>query len=106
MRAYVEIDIESGRDVIASAEYIRQIEGVTEAYAVSDICDVFAAVEADDFRDIFEFVMRKIQVIRGVTDTRILPCIDVGSEKVGKNDNTTTVTPPDDNFPNAPGSPF
>lgn len=71
MRAYVEIDIESGRDVIASAEYIRQIEGVTEAYAVSDMCDVFAAVEADDFRGIFEFVMRKIQVIRGVTDTRI-----------------------------------
>ncbi|MEE8132740.1 MAG: hypothetical protein V3T40_04100 [Nitrososphaerales archaeon] len=53
MRAYVEIDIESGRDVIASAEYIRQIEGVTEAYAVSDICDVFASVDADDFRDIF-----------------------------------------------------
>lgn len=81
MRAYVEIDIESGRDVIASAEFIRQIEGVIEAYAVSDKCDIFAAVEAPDYKGIYELVMRKIQVIRGVTDTRILPCIDFEEEK-------------------------
>lgn len=91
MRAYVEIDIESGRDVIASAEFIRQIEGVIEAYAVSDKCDIFAAVEAPDFRSIYEFVMRKIQVIRGVTDTRILPCVDM-DEKQTSNDNSTNVT--------------
>ncbi len=80
MRAYVEIDIESGRDVIASAEFIRQIEGVVAAYAVSDKCDVFATVEAPDFKGVYELVMRKIQVIRGVTDTRILPCIDMEGE--------------------------
>ncbi|MFQ5941050.1 MAG: Lrp/AsnC ligand binding domain-containing protein [Nitrososphaerales archaeon] len=80
MRAYLEIDIESGRDVIASAEFIRQIEGVIEAHAVSDKCDVFAAVEAADFRSIYELVMRKIQVIKGVTDTRILPCVDMEEE--------------------------
>ncbi|MEM2759329.1 MAG: Lrp/AsnC ligand binding domain-containing protein [Nitrososphaerales archaeon] len=81
MRAYVEIDIESGRDVIASAEFIRQIEGVIEAYAVSDKCDIFAAVEAPDFKSIYELVMRKIQVIRGVVDTRILPCVDMDDQK-------------------------
>jgi len=86
MRAYVEIDIESGRDVIASAEFIRQIEGVLEAYAVSDKCDVFAAVEADNFRAIYELVMRKIQVIRGVMETRILPCVELGDEEMNKND--------------------
>lgn len=77
MRAYVEIDIESGRDVIASAEFIRQIEGVKEAYAVSEHCDIYAVIEANDFKSIYELVMRKIQVIRGVTDTRILPCVDM-----------------------------
>jgi DNA-binding Lrp family transcriptional regulator len=81
MRAYVEIDIESGRDVIASAEFIRQIEGVVEAYAVSDKCDIFASVEAPDFKKIYELVMRKIQVIRGVTDTRILPCVELGEKE-------------------------
>ncbi len=80
MRAYVEIDIEAGRDVIASAEFIRQIEGVREAYAVSAHCDVYAVVEGADFKNIYELVMRRIQVIRGVTDARILPCIDMGSE--------------------------
>tara|TARA_B100000446_G_scaffold176396_1_gene188022 strand:+ start:1000 stop:1242 length:243 start_codon:yes stop_codon:yes gene_type:complete len=77
MRAYVEIDIESGRDVIASAEFIRQIEGVIEAHAVSDKCDIFAAVEASDFKSIYELMMRKIQVIRGVANTRILLCVDM-----------------------------
>ena len=81
MRAYVEIDIESGRDVIASAEFIRQIEGVKEAYAVSDHCDIYAVIEAPDFKNIYDIVMRKIQVIRGVTDTRILPCVDMESER-------------------------
>lgn len=81
MRAYVEIDIESGRDVIASAEFIRQIEGVKEAYAVSEHCDIYAVIEANDFKSIYELVMRKIQVIRGVTDTRILPCVDLEPEK-------------------------
>jgi len=81
MRAYVEIDIESGRDVIASAEFIRQIEGVKEAYAVSEHCDIYAVIEAKDFKSIYEVVMRKIQVIRGVTDTRILPCVDMESEQ-------------------------
>ncbi|MFY3740464.1 MAG: DNA-binding Lrp family transcriptional regulator [Candidatus Nitrosomirales archaeon] len=81
MRAYVEIDIESGRDVIASAEFIRQIDGVKEAYAVSEHCDIYAVIEAADFKNIYEIVMRKIQVIRGVTDTRILPCIDMESQQ-------------------------
>ena len=80
MRAYVEIDIESGRDVIASAEFIRQIEGVKEAYAVSEHCDIYAVIEAVDFKSVYELVMRKIQVIRGVTDTRILPCVDMESK--------------------------
>ncbi len=77
MRAFVEIFIESGRDLIASAEFIRQIEGVREAYAVSEHCDIFAAVEAEDFKQVFELVMRKIKVIRGVTKARILPCVDL-----------------------------
>lgn len=82
MRAYVEIEVESGRDVIASAEFIRHIEGVKEAHAVSEHCDIFAAVEAPDFKSIYELVMRKIQVIRGITDTRILPCVDLDMEPV------------------------
>lgn len=90
MRAYVEIDIESGRDIIASAEFIRQIEGVKEAYAVSEHCDIYAVIEGADFRNIYEVVMRKIQVIRGVTDTRILPCVDMESEE--SSDSQTDVT--------------
>ncbi len=81
MRAYVEIDIESGRDVIASAQFIRQIEGVKEAYAVSEHCDIYSVIEARDFKNIYEIVMRKIQVIRGVTDTRILPCVDIETKQ-------------------------
>lgn len=77
MKAYVEIFIESGRDLLASADYIRNIDNVMEAYAVSEHCDIIALVQGADFRDIFELVMRKIRVIRGVIGTRILPCIDM-----------------------------
>ena len=105
MRAYVEIDIESGRDVIASAEFIRQIEGVIEAFAVSDKCDIFAAVEAPDFKGIYELVMRKIQVIRGVIDTRILPCVDMeGQRKDAESKSATTRT--DTAFPDGAGPPL
>ncbi len=77
MRAYVEIFIESGRDLLASAEYIKSIRGVIEAYAVSGHCDIIALVEGNDFKDIFILVMRNIRGIRGVIGTRILPCIDI-----------------------------
>lgn len=77
MRAYVEIFIESGRDLIASAEFMRQIEGVAEAYAVSDHCDIMAAVEAEDFKQIYDLVMHRIKVIRGVIGTKMLLCVDV-----------------------------
>ncbi|GBC74539.1 MULTISPECIES: Lrp/AsnC ligand binding domain-containing protein [Candidatus Nitrosocaldus] len=77
MRAYIEIDLEPGRDVIASASIIRQIDGVKEAHAVSEHCDILAIIEARDFKGIYNIVMRKIQIIKGVSDTRILPCIDI-----------------------------
>ncbi len=103
MRAYVEINIESGRDVIASAEFIRQIEGVIEAYAVSDKCDVFAAVEENDFRAIYEFVMRKIQVIKGVTETRILPCVEWGNEEMNNNNDDDGSLPNSESGTSFPG---
>ncbi len=81
MKAYVEVFIESGRDLLASAEYIRNIEGVIEAYAVSEHCDIMALVQGAGFREIFELVMRKIRVIRGVIGTRIQPCIDMKIEE-------------------------
>ncbi|MEM0365124.1 MAG: Lrp/AsnC ligand binding domain-containing protein [Candidatus Nitrosocaldus sp.] len=77
MRAYIEIDLEPGRDVIASASIIRQIDGVKEAHAVSEHCDILAIIEAKDFKGIYNIVMRKIQIIKGVSDTRILPCVDI-----------------------------
>ncbi|RMF32184.1 MAG: Lrp/AsnC family transcriptional regulator [Candidatus Nitrosothermus koennekii] len=89
MRAYVEVFIESGRDLLASADYIRDIDGVIEAYAVSEHCDIMALVEGKDFRSIFELVMRKIRVIRGVIGTRILPCIDM---EVSKDTDDSEVT--------------
>lgn len=77
MRAYVEIFIEAGRDPLASAKYIRSIKGVVEAFAVSEHCDIIAFVEGSDFNEIFELVVHKIRVIKGVIKTRILPCIDL-----------------------------
>jgi len=77
MRAYIEIDLEPGRDVLASANIIRQIEGIKEAHAVSEHCDILAVIEARDLKGIYSIVMRKIQIIKGVSDTRILPCIDI-----------------------------
>ncbi len=77
MRAYVEIFIEAGRDLLASAKYISSIDGVIEAFAVSDHCDIMACVEGSDSKEIFEIVMRKIRIIRGVIRTRILLCIDM-----------------------------
>lgn len=79
MKAFVEIFIEAGRDLLASARYIRSIEGVIEAFAVSEHCDIIALVEGRDFNDIFELVMRKIRIIRGITSTRILVCVDIKS---------------------------
>jgi DNA-binding Lrp family transcriptional regulator len=106
MRAYVEIDIESGRDVIASAEFIRQIEGVVAAYAVSDKCDVFATVEAPDFKGVYELVMRKIQVIRGVIDTRILPCVDMEEKQGGEEGKSSMAAGTDTTFPEGAGPPL
>ncbi len=77
MRAYIEIDLEPGRDVLASANIIRQIEGIKEAHAVSEHCDILAVIEARDLKGIYSIVMRRIQIIKGVSDTRILPCIDI-----------------------------
>ncbi len=77
MRAYVEIFIEAGRDLLASAAYISSIKGVIEAYAVSEHCDIMALVEGNNFKDIFLLVMKNIRGIRGVIGTRILPCIDM-----------------------------
>jgi AsnC family. len=77
MRAYIEIDLEPGRDVLASTHIIRQIEGVKEAHAVSEHCDIIAVIEAKDLKGVYNVVMRKIQIIKGVSDTRILPCLDI-----------------------------
>ena len=44
MIAYVEIFVEPGRDTIASAEFLRMIEGVKEAYPVSQHCDIIVFV--------------------------------------------------------------
>lgn len=77
MRAYVEIFVESGRNTVLSAEFMRQLEGVKEAYAVSEHCDIMVVVEAETFKDVYELVMQKIKVIRGVVKARILPCVDM-----------------------------
>ncbi len=80
MIAYVEIFVEPGRDTIASAEFLRMIEGVKEAYPVSQHCDIIVFVEAGDFRQIYELVMSKIEIIKGIVKTKILPCIDLDIE--------------------------
>jgi DNA-binding Lrp family transcriptional regulator len=62
---------------MVSAQFIRQIEGVKEAFAVSQHCDIMAVVEAEDFNSLYRFVMHRIKVIRGVRGARILPCLDL-----------------------------
>jgi len=81
VRAYVEIFIESGRDLLISAAYIRQIDGVRESYAVSTHCDIMAVVEAENFAEVNLLVLHRIKVIRGISRIKILPCIDFEVEE-------------------------
>ena len=52
MKAYVEVDVEAGYDILEIAERLRKTEGVKEAYAVTVHRDIVAEVEAPDFKGI------------------------------------------------------
>jgi DNA-binding Lrp family transcriptional regulator len=76
MRAYVEIKVEAGRDVLEVVERLRKTEGVKEAYAVTGHCDVIAEVEAPDFKGIVEIVTKRIHALKGVVSTETLLCVE------------------------------
>jgi DNA-binding Lrp family transcriptional regulator len=76
VKAYVEIDVEAGYDILEIVERLRKTEGVKEAYAVTGHCDIIAEVEAPDFKGIVEVVTKRIHGLKGVVRTETLLCVE------------------------------
>jgi DNA-binding Lrp family transcriptional regulator len=56
VKAYVEIDVEAGYDILEIVERLRKTEGVKEAYAVTGHYDLVAEGGASDFKGIVGIV--------------------------------------------------
>jgi DNA-binding Lrp family transcriptional regulator len=72
--AYVLIQTEVGR-AAAVAEAATGIEGVQSAEGVTGPYDVIVRVEADDMDAVAKTVVRRIQMVEGITRTLTCPVV-------------------------------
>ena len=76
MRAYIELAVEPGSDIVRILKAIRIVQGVTEAYAVTGHADIIASVDASDIKSISHIVIRGLHPIRGIATTETLLCVE------------------------------
>ncbi len=75
MRAFVEINVEPGKVKEIVAELRRMRGSVLQVCSVTGHCDVLATVELSDIDSFSEFLLEKIQRLKGVVRTESLVCI-------------------------------
>lgn len=76
MRAYVEIKIEAGSNIMNIVNSLRSIEGVRDVYAVTGHADILMSVETTDLSTLAEIITQKIHVIRGIANTETMICVE------------------------------
>ena len=81
MKAFVEIDVTSGKVKDVLAQLRRMHNAVEQVCAVTGHCDILAIVERPDLESFSEFLTGKIQRLDGVIRTESLVCITSDSRK-------------------------
>jgi len=75
MRAFVEIDVTSGKVKEVLTELRRIRCGIEHVCAVTGHCDILAIVDLPDFDSFSELLTEKIQRLNGVIRTETLVCM-------------------------------
>lgn len=76
MRAYVEIRIEAGSNIVSMISLLKSVEGVKEAVAITGHADIMLVVEAQDLNALADLITQKIHAIRGVKSTETMVCVE------------------------------
>lgn len=76
MRAYIEIKLEGGSNIINVLNSLRSIEGVKDASAVTGHADIIVSIEAEDLHKLAEIITNKIHQIRGIESTETMICVE------------------------------
>ncbi len=76
MRAYIEIKIEAGSNILNILNALKSIEGVKDVSAVTGHADIVVSVETPDLHSMSELITQKIHAIRGIENTETMVCIE------------------------------
>ncbi len=76
MKAYVEIKVEPGSNILSILSVMRTVEGVRDSYAVTGHTDLIASIEASNLKEIADIVTQRIHPIRGITNTETMVCVE------------------------------
>ncbi len=76
MKAYIEIKIEAGSNVLSIISTLRNIEEVKDATAVTGHADILVSIEAPDLNALADIITQKIHAIRGVENTETMICVE------------------------------
>jgi len=71
MLAYVLMEV-PGKESQKVLEYLKKIDGVTEAAATYGDSDIIAKIDVPDISDLDEIIVEKIEILAGVKSTHTL----------------------------------
>jgi len=71
MLAYVLMEV-PGKESRKVLEYLKKIDGVTEAAATYGDSDIIAKIDVPDISDLDEIIVEKIEILAGVKSTHTL----------------------------------
>lgn len=76
MKAYIEIKVEAGSNVLSILGALKNIEGVKDATAVTGHADILVSIEAPDLNTLADVITQKMHAIRGVENTETMICVE------------------------------
>lgn len=81
VRAFVGINLEHARDYESTLQKLRELKQITEAYYTTGGYNILVHVRAQSMDDFYHFLVRELQVIRGVQSTETLLILDAPIER-------------------------
>lgn len=76
MKAYIEIKVEAGSNILSILGILKNIEGVKDTTAVTGHADILISIEAPDLNALADIITNKIHAIRGVANTETMICVE------------------------------
>ncbi|RMF32150.1 MAG: Lrp/AsnC family transcriptional regulator [Candidatus Nitrosothermus koennekii] len=76
MKAFIEIKIEAGSNILSIISALKNIEGVKDATAVTGHADILLSIESPDLNTLADTITNKIHAIRGVENTETMICVE------------------------------